>query len=131
MSVTKSALRILQLSRAIRRLEEALALPPEAPVAIDGTIQRFEFTFELAWKAVQALLEEQGVLVSTPRSAIKEAYAAGWITNEAPWIDMLKARNLTSHTYDEARALEVYRQIREDFPALVALGQRLKSLIPT
>ena len=45
------------LSRALARLEDALAVPESAPLAIDGTIQRFEFVFELCWKTMKALLE--------------------------------------------------------------------------
>jgi len=36
-----------QLGRALERLREALSEPATNPLAIDGTIQRFEFTIEL------------------------------------------------------------------------------------
>lgn len=39
-----------KLELAIKRLDEALAEDDTNPLAIDGTIQRFEFVFELMWK---------------------------------------------------------------------------------
>jgi hypothetical protein len=45
--------RVVFFEQALRRLEEALA-KPEDPIVRDACIQRFEFTFEMAWKAVQS-----------------------------------------------------------------------------
>jgi hypothetical protein len=36
--------------------------------------------------------------VTSPRGAFREAYAQGWLAEEAPWLAMIEARNLTSHT---------------------------------
>lgn len=119
------------LVRATDRLREALAVPGTAPLAVDGTIQRFEFVFELAWKTFKLLLAEEGHEAPFARSAIAGAYQAGWIDDEQLWLELLRARNLTSHTYDEALAAEIYATIAHAVPALsetvLALSARFDS----
>ena len=67
-------------------------------------IQRFEYTFELAWKTVKDYLEYNGIKANSPREAIKEAFANDILQDGQVWIDMLEDRNLMAHTYDEQRA---------------------------
>jgi Nucleotidyltransferase substrate binding protein like len=50
-----------RLNAAIARLSEALLLPVGQGVNLDGTIQRFEFTFELLWKSAKRALLAQGI----------------------------------------------------------------------
>jgi nucleotidyltransferase substrate binding protein (TIGR01987 family) len=68
----------------------------------EGTVQRFEFALELAWKTMKDYLEHEGRLFQpvTPRSVIKEAFSAGVLADGQVWIDMVDHRNLLSHTYD-------------------------------
>ena len=70
----------------------------------EGVIQRFEYTFELAWKTIKDFLEEGGLIISplTPRQVLKDAYVAKVLADGQGWIDMLDHRNLLSHTYDFA-----------------------------
>ena len=117
----KTQQRLANLARALDRLDEALAVPPDAPLAVDGTVQRFEFTFELAWKAAKAALEDEGVATRTPREALREAMRAGWLADERAWLEMLDDRNLSSHVDSEAVAAEIYARIRTNAPALRAL----------
>lgn len=119
--------KINNLGKAITRLREALEQPPDNPLFLDGTIQRFEFTFELFWKTFKALLEAEGMEIATPREALRGAYQVGWITDEAGWLRMLRARNESSHVYDEAAARRIYEQIREDFPAMEATFDKIRS----
>jgi len=109
----RSRIAVEKLERALARLEEALAEDPSAPLVLDGTIQRFEFVFELCWKAMRAVLADQGIETASPRGTIRAAYAAGLIDDEAAWLALLQARNETSHTYDEAQARQVYARIRD------------------
>lgn len=78
-----------------------------------GTVQRFEFTFELAWKLMKDYMVFQGVDVDTsfPREIIKEAFQSGLIRNDAPWNLMLKDRNILSHRYDETSFHEALMRI--------------------
>jgi nucleotidyltransferase substrate binding protein (TIGR01987 family) len=72
----------------------------------EGVIQRFEYTFELAWKTWKDYLEHAGVIIEelTPRKVIKECtvrgmFAAAGIDPEI-YLDMMLERNLLSHIYD-------------------------------
>ncbi|MBM4395735.1 MAG: nucleotidyltransferase substrate binding protein [Deltaproteobacteria bacterium] len=118
--MTRLDLRLDLLGQALSRLREALAVPADAPLAVDGTIQRFEFAYELFWKTLKAVLLEVGVDTATPRDALVEAFAAGWLEDDRMAVRMLQARNLTLHTYDEALARDVYAEV----PAFLALMDR-------
>lgn len=120
-------LRLADFGRALDRLDEALAVPQDAPLAVDGTVQRFEFTFELAWKAIKDALAAEGVDERTPRSVLRAAFAIGWLEDEAAWLDMLEDRNLTSHTYKEELALELYGRLPGHAGALRAVHGVVKA----
>ncbi len=79
----------------------------------DSIIQRFEFTYELAWKTLKAFMEYSGITLNTtfPRSIFKEAYAHKIIDNDAVWIKLLEDRNATSHIYKEELADQVAQRI--------------------
>jgi nucleotidyltransferase substrate binding protein (TIGR01987 family) len=98
--------RFQSFERAFSLLREALDRGPAAlnQLEREGTIQRFEFCLELAWKTAKDYLEYSGVVIqpSTPRQVVKEAYAAGMLSDGQVWVDMLDHRNLLSHTYDAA-----------------------------
>lgn len=104
---------IEQLGNALSRLDESLKIAPkDSTLAVDATIQRFEFCFELFWKMLQKLLfSSEGIEIRSPKKALQEALALGWITNENAWLQMLDDRNLTSHTYHEDLAAEIYARI--------------------
>ena len=110
--------RVESLGRALDRLDEALAVSPDAPLAVDGTIQRFEFTFELAWKALKDALAEEGVDARSPREVLRASFRLGWLDDEEAWLGMLDDRNLSSHVYREEVAAEIYGRIRENAGAL-------------
>jgi nucleotidyltransferase substrate binding protein (TIGR01987 family) len=99
------------LGRSLDRLAEALAVPADEPLAVDGTIQRFAFTFELFWKAVRRLLAREGIEANSPRAVLQQAYRQGWLDAEERWLKLLEDRNLTSHTYREPLAREIYGRI--------------------
>jgi nucleotidyltransferase substrate binding protein (TIGR01987 family) len=90
---------------------------------LEGLIQRFEYTFELAWKTLKDYLEEAGVVLPqlTPSAVIKSAFAAKLIADGQVWMDMLKHRNLMSHAYDSQRFNEAVTAIHDRY--LAALGQ--------
>jgi nucleotidyltransferase substrate binding protein (TIGR01987 family) len=119
------------LARAVDRLDEACRrLEGEASsdaLLRDGLIQRFEFCFELAWKAVQAAAADEGVAVRSPKMALAHALQSGWAFEEATWFRMLEARNLASHTYDEAVAEELAREIPAFVPPLRDLVAALRT----
>jgi nucleotidyltransferase substrate binding protein (TIGR01987 family) len=113
------------LGRSLDRLAEALAVHADEPLAVDGTIQRFEFTFELFWKAVRRLLARQGIEANSPKAVLQQAYRLGWLDDEQQWLEVLKDRNLSSHTYKEPLALEIYGRIPAHYAAMRAVFAQL------
>jgi nucleotidyltransferase substrate binding protein (TIGR01987 family) len=83
----------------------------------EGAVQRFEFTVELGWKTLKDYLEYSGVVFDqiTPSNVVKQAFAAKIISDGQLWIDMLRCRNLMSHTYDEAVFDQAVREMAERF----------------
>ena len=105
---------------AVSRLSEALAAYTKNPddVIRDGVIQRFEFTFELAWKSLREYLADQGADMNGivfSKQVFKAAYAARIIDDEQTWIAMLNSRNITSHVYDDKEATKVAADIRDRY----------------
>ena len=89
------------LSTNMSRLEE------------EGLIQRFEYTFELAWKTLQDLLDERGYAnVRGPRPVIEQAFQDGVIGEGALWLEMLKTRNETVHLYDEGTFKRICHSVK-------------------
>lgn len=106
--------RITDLSNALERLNEAIedSKTYKLETLKDSVIQRFEFSFELSWKALKNYLNDQGVLeATTPKQTVKEAFAKGIIENAEIWMDMINDRNLTSHTYNQTDANVIYENI--------------------
>jgi len=83
MNARKVEVSLRNLRRALDRLGEALEVPESNTLAIDGSIQRFEFALELFWKTLKRLLAEEGVETSTPKDTLRKAFQAGWLTDEA------------------------------------------------
>lgn len=80
-------------------------------IYLDLVVKRFEFTFEMAWKAVKRYLDYVGIECTTPRSCFKEAFAQKIIDEDAIWLEMIEQRNLTSHAYDESEVAEILGRI--------------------
>ena len=97
---------------ALSRLQEALILD-ETDIVRDALIQRFEFTFETAWKAMYRWLRARGADVAEEAFAVlPRAFANGLIADEAAWSETRQKRNLTSHTYREQMAIDVAAFVR-------------------
>jgi nucleotidyltransferase substrate binding protein (TIGR01987 family) len=108
MSARRSEESFAKLGDALRRFGEILERDLSDDALRDGAIQRFEFTFELFWKALKARFNEGGREVgASPRAVLVAAYAAGWFDDEDVFERMVQDRNLTSHTYDQKLAAEV------------------------
>jgi len=112
-------------SNALERLEEAVN-KAQTELEIDGAIQRFEFTFEQAWKSLKKFLEDEGIMCNSPKSCLKEAYAVGFIDNEQIWLNMLTDRNKSVHIYDMATSREIFKNIKRFYvKELKVLKQKL------
>jgi nucleotidyltransferase substrate binding protein (TIGR01987 family) len=118
-----------RFERALQRLHEAIA-EPESSIVRDALIQRFEFTFEMAWLALFDYLSLQGARVPKQAFAVLPlAFQSQLIEGAETWDQVRAYRNLTSHTYDEAKAIEVAAFIRSQAAgAFDALAAKLKLL---
>lgn len=116
--------RLRQFALALARLEEALDRPEDSIVR-DACIQRFEFTFETAWRAIQADALMEGVNCASPRDCLRAAFRLEIIDNDERWFRMVEDRNRTSHTYDEALAADIYRSLSGYAAILSAMLARL------
>jgi nucleotidyltransferase substrate binding protein (TIGR01987 family) len=83
----------------------------------EGIIQRFEYTFELAWKVLKDRMEHDGLVIDkiSPKTVIKQAYAAKYINDAETWLKMIGDRNLMSHTYDFLKFEAVIKTIASDY----------------
>ena len=80
--------RLLEVTEADRFLEDLSELEQE------GLVQRFEYTFELAWKVLQDVLTFKGYeFMAGPNGTLKLAFEDGIIADHDAWRQMLKARN--------------------------------------
>jgi len=118
--------RVVFFEQALRRLEEALA-KPEDPIVRDACIQRFEFTFEMAWKAVQSYALAEGVECVSPRDCFRTAFRLGLVESDPRWMAMVEDRNRTSHTYDEEIAQTIYQALRGYMDLLGNLLEKMKA----
>lgn len=112
--MTKVKSLLADLEKATAKLKQAAQLKP-SEINRDATIKRFEFCFELSWKLMQAILQENGIEAYGPKGSIREAAKLGLIDNPKTWLEFLKARNLTSHTYEEDTAKKVYTKAKVFF----------------
>ena len=120
--------RRLDFRKVVERLAEAVAAP-ESDLVRDAAIQRFEFSFELAWKSLKDYLEKQGVDAPNPRAALRQGFSQGLIRTEGEadlWMTMLEDRNLSSHTYRQELAVAIFSRIKQDYLGLLrALAGKL------
>lgn len=118
--------RFSNYGKALQNLGEAVALAAERPLSNleqQGLIQAFEFTHELGWNVLKDFLEFKGIsgLIGS-RDASRSAFKNALISDGEAWMDMIKARNQTSHTYNLDVANEVAQAILSRFyPAFEAL----------
>lgn len=113
------AQRFSNYSKALRKLEGALNLSAERPLTDlekQGLIQAFEFTHELAWNTIKDFYENQGETgIQGSRDAIRLAFRRGLIASGDVWMEMIKSRNRTSHTYDEATMESIFSAVRDSY----------------
>ena len=119
--------------KAIKKLGEAVQLDAERPLTElerQGIIQAFEYTHELAWKVMQDFFVYQGnTEIRGSRDATRQAFSAELIADGDNWMEMIKNRNLTSHTYNEEISEEIYRNIVDRFyPLFVTFQETMERI---
>ena len=63
------------------------------------------------------------------RDATREAFSLNLISDGETWMNMIKARNETSHTYNEDTVEEIFIDIvRRYFPLFLAFRDKMETL---
>ena len=114
--------------RAYGQLQRALAQPKDEFVR-DAAIQRFEFTFELFWKMLQAYCRIQGLEANSPRASLREAFRLRLLDDDPRYMAMLESRNLASHTYEETIAETIYAALPAYTEAMHTTVMRLQAAL--
>ncbi len=96
-------------------------------VYLDVAVKRFEFTFEMAWKAIRRYLDFSGIICKSPRACFKEAYTQGLIGEEAVWLEMIEFRNLSTHIYNEQEIQELLDYVASFSKAFNQLKDQLEN----
>lgn len=101
----------------LREGVELLDQPDVHPIVREGVIQRFEYTFELAWKTLKDFLLFSKVTLdrSGPGDVLRKAFASGYITGGEVWMEALDARNQMSHVYRRQAFDRVLEALRDRF----------------
>lgn len=124
------AVSIAEFTKALVSLQEVLMAqstqqdPKIKEMLRDASIQRFEFTIELA---VKVSIKSLGLNSMAPKPAIREMARAGLIHDIQAWFDFIEARNKSSHSYDEDVAKEVMASANKFVVSAEDLLARLKT----
>lgn len=93
-----------ELAKALVSLEVALTVE-KTDISRDASIQRFEFCVELSWKSAKKVM---GTSATAPKQVVREMAQNGFIEDVEFWLKSIDQRNLSSHTYNEKLAEEVF-----------------------
>jgi nucleotidyltransferase substrate binding protein (TIGR01987 family) len=119
--------------RAFERYAEALdrksALEREGfgDIFLDLAVKRFEFTYEMSWKAIKRYLDYAGISALSPRANFKEAFSQHLITDERIWLEMIERRNLSSHVYSQDEVAGILGRLDDYRKAFHELLERLEA----
>ncbi len=113
--------RFTNYRRVLAQLTEAVELTRQRPLSDlerQGLIQTFEFTHELSWKTLKDFLASRGAVeLFGSRDTSREAFAQGLIRDGDIWMAMIRHRNLSTHTYDEATVQEIVSAVTSRYLA--------------
>jgi nucleotidyltransferase substrate binding protein (TIGR01987 family) len=120
--------RFSNYQKALRQLQKFIDKGELSELEEQGLIKSFEYTYELAWNTIKDFLEFQGHSdIFGSRDAFRKAFQLGIIEDGAIWMDMIKSRNRTTHTYNEETANEISRTvISVYFDAFKKLHEKLE-----
>jgi nucleotidyltransferase substrate binding protein (TIGR01987 family) len=122
--------RFYNYQKAIVQLTKFIEKGELSELEEQGIIKAFEYTYELAWNVIKDYYEEQGeVSIQGSRDALRLAFQRGLITDGDNWMNMIKSRIASVHTYN----LEVAQQINQDihdiyFQLFIELKEKMESL---
>lgn len=98
--------------RALSQLQKFIDKGTLNELELQGLIQAFEYTYELAWNVMKDFLAEKGYQnIYGSRDAITQSFKLDLVSDGEGWMNMFKDRNQTSHTYNEEVATEISNNI--------------------
>ncbi len=99
-------------------------------IVIEGLIKKFEYTHELAWNVMKDFIEERGnASIYGSKDATREAFQLDLIQEGDVWMAMIRSRNKTVHSYDEAVAKKIFLDILGPyFPAFGQFEEMMSSI---
>ena len=119
--------RFNNFGKALRQLTKFIEKESLNELEFQGLIHSFEYTHELAWKTLKDFLEDRGNKdIYGSKDATREAFKLDLISDGEIWMDMIKSRNQTSHTYNEETTEKISAAILNDY--FQAFGQLKKKL---
>lgn len=125
--------RLSNYSKALDQFKKAVDLASERELSEleqQGLIQGFEYTHELAWKTLKDFLTDRGYVdIYGSKDATRKAFNLDLISKGEIWMDMIKSRNQTSHTYNEEVKNKIILSIKDQYYAeFMALHHKLSKL---
>lgn len=122
--------RFNNFSKALKQLTKFIEKKDLNELEEQGLIQSFEYTHELAWKTLKDFLEDRGNKeIFGSKDATREAFKLGLIQEGETWMDMIKSRNETTHTYNEETTKKIAGAILEHYyNAFLNLKEKLEVL---
>lgn len=111
--------RLSNYSRALSQLEAAVALAKQRPLSAleqQGMIQSFEYTHELSWNVLRDYLKDQGTQqLYGSKDTVRAAFAVGLIQDGETWMEMIRDRNHSSHTYNLEVATAIVGRVTDSY----------------
>lgn len=128
---TKWLERLSIFTKAVGRLAEVIDISRQRklnPFERDSLIKRFEFSYEMAWKLMMSYEKSNGIVeIHGSKDVVRRAYSMAIIENGEAWLEMIDARNSTSHLYDEEMAADVIDEIIHTYyPLFVELQNKME-----
>ena len=94
--------------RSLRNLKKSKSADPAAEFVLEGTIQNYNLTFDLAWKVMKDILVKQlGITdfaIGSPREVLQSAFTNGLISDD-----------ILAHDYDGKIAEKNFQEIISNY----------------
>lgn len=106
--------------KAYEKLKEFVETDNDSEKDRGAIINAFQYTFELFWKTLQKYMRQMEMLDELePSSTIRTAFQYNLLEEGQGYMNMLKDRNLITHTYKEDTAMDIYQNIKKEYIGLL------------
>ena len=115
--------RLQNYKKVLKQLQDAVQMSQTRELTNlenQGLIKAFEFTHELAWNVMKDYFEDQQgqTAIRGSKDAVRMAFKMELIVDGEGWMDMIKSRNQTAHTYNEETAEEIVEKVLNKYASL-------------